>query len=145
MRVKDIAQVAYKLNTISGLDAAQRCFYTLIVIIAIGVLGLTPLPQKGKNKPWLFTSRPLSLHSHFSNIYNSTQQRKYALIDNNEDKDFSVEDSPLFSKLFAVAIGLLILSSINSQWWEIFFDKIKSFTYISFFSSLPLRSPPLFL
>jgi hypothetical protein len=31
------------------------------------------------------------------------------------------------------------------QWWEIFFDKIKSFSSISFFSLLPLRSPPLFL
>ncbi len=129
---------------IGNWDTIKKYFYFLIVISILGALGPILLSTKGVQKDSrLFTLSSLTLYSHSLGINDSPKQ-KYALLENGEDNDFSVKDSQTFSRLLAVAIGLLILPSINLQWWETFFGEIKSFFYILFFSLLPLRSPPLF-
>ena len=127
-------------------DTIKKYFYFLIVISILGGLGPILLSKGVQKNSRLFTSTPLILFSRYSHSLgiNDSPKQKYALLENGEDNDFSVKDSQTFSRLLAVAIGLLILPSINLQWWETFFGEIKSFFYILFFSSLPLRSPPLF-
>ena len=143
MRVKYITRMFSRLSRIDNLDPIKRYFYILIVISVLGTLGSIPVSKGIQERSWLFTLSFLNLGSQFSNI-NDLAKRKYALFDNDEDNDFSVKDSQILSKLFAVAIGLLMFPSINLQWWETFFDKLRFFYYIFFFSSIPLRSPPLF-
>lgn len=126
---------------ITNWDTIKVYFYVLIVISILGILGPIPVSNKVQNESSLSDRSFLALYS--LNINNSTKQ-SYALLENGEDNDFSVKDSQVFSKLFAVAIGPLILSSINLQQWENLFNEIRSFSYIFSFSSLPLRSPPLF-
>ncbi|GEM_PF-5884078 len=132
-----------RLSGMGNWDTIKKYFYLLVVISILGALGPILLSKGVQKNSQLFTLSSFTLYSHSLGINDSPKQ-KYALLENGEDNDFSVKDSQTFSRLLVVAIGLLILPSINLQWWETFFGEIKSFFYISFFSSLPLRSPPLF-
>lgn len=135
MRAKDTIQIFSSIGSVTRLDAVRRLLYVLIIIAAIGILGLISLPQKAS-----------IFHSHF--LDNLTQQN-YLLPD---EEDFGITKDDLSIKslkgsfeFFSIASIKLITSPLNSH-WEIFSDPVNSCSYISIFVSLPLRSPPyLFL
>ena len=133
MRAKDTIQIFSSISGVIGLDAVKRLLYILIVIAAIGILGLISLPRKA----------PI-FHSHF--LDNLTQQN-YLLPDEDDSginkDDLSIESLKGSFEFFSIASIKLMTSPLNSH-WEIFSDPVNSCSYISIFVSLPLRSPPLF-
>ncbi len=117
----------------------------LIVIAVIGTLGLTSLPQKVPHKSWILTLTPSVLHSHF---LNNLIQQNYTIpskddLDTDKD-DFTVEGLKKFFGFFSIAnLKFLTSSALNPNWESL--NSIDSSPYnITFFASLPLRSPPLF-
>lgn len=127
---------------INNWDTIKAYLCILVVISVLGVLGPIPVSNKVQKNPWLSTLSSTTFCLHYIN--GSTKQG-CALLGNDEDNDLSVEDSQTPFKPFKATIGLLVFAFINSHWWEIFSDEIRSFSCVSFFSLLPLRSPPLFL
>jgi hypothetical protein len=141
MKAQHIMQIFSRNSGVIGSDTVNKCFYILIVISVLGTLGLISVSKKAQQKSWLFTS---SIPRSPSLNINNSITHGYLLLDNVENDDPIVEHLKLFSKLFAVAIGLFLIASFINSHWKFLFDEIKCFLNISFFSPLSLRSPPLF-
>ncbi|MCI0454902.1 MAG: hypothetical protein L0Y68_07910 [Candidatus Dadabacteria bacterium] len=114
----------------------RRYLLLLIVVVIAGTVGPISLSQQIKDKQWLSTSSSFIFHPHASDNLNKD---KYAVRDQD---DFTTEDYQVFDKFFLLDNSNLLTSPLNSN-WGVFLDAGNSSPYVSFFSSLPLRSPPL--
>jgi len=136
VRIKHIIQ---KTICTTGSNTAKKYIRVLIVSAAFGTLVLLiPSSKEAEQK-----SRPFTLNSSISRVHFSgcLTQENYLLSDND---DFTLEGSPKFYGQSFIANPNLSTNLPISSIWEISSGVRESSPYISFFSYLPLRSPPLF-
>lgn len=143
MRVKDIMQIFSRLTEATRTDTVKKYLSVLTIIIVVGTLGLISLPQRSQQKSWISASNASTFQSHF---INNLIKQEYLLPDedNTNIDDFSEESFKKFHKWFTITNFELVANTFINPHLEIFFDAGKFSPYISFFASIPLRSPPLF-
>ncbi len=132
-------------------NAAKRVLYVLTIIPVVGTLGLTSLPQISQQEPdWISALSGPIFRLYF---INNVSQESYLSPDkgnsdidedNSNIDDFRVESFKRFQGQFWIAHPRLLTNHFINKHWEIFIDTGRYSPYISFFASLPLRSPPLF-
>jgi hypothetical protein len=143
MKAIDIMHIFSSLSGVTGLDTVKKWLCVLIVIAGIGTLGPISLPQEVQQKSWLLTSSPLIFHPY---LLDNLVQEKGIILDEDhftlDGDDCAIQRSQIFLELSPIANVKLLTSPLINLHWVTFFDTIKSSPYVSFFASLPLRSPP---
>jgi hypothetical protein len=133
--IKSFKQILAKRSYPILLYTGKRYLRVLIVFVLIGTLG--PVSHhKVRARSWPFTLRS-SIHR--LHLLPGLIQRKYVLFED----DSSLKDSKRSSKQFTARNLELLASHFHSYWLSIF-DRVRQSSYIAFFASFPLRSPPTF-
>jgi hypothetical protein len=135
MIVKNSKQTLTKRSELILLDTAKRYLSVLIVFLLIGTLG--PVSNaKVRARSWPFTFGPSINRLH---LLHGLIHLKYVLFED----DSQQKDSKRSFKQFSARNLELLASHFNSYWLSIF-DRVKHSSYIAFFASFTLRSPPSF-
>jgi hypothetical protein len=129
--------IFYRFSGTSKSDTLKSYICLLTAILVISTLGSTPISTKVKHKFSLSASSSFIFRPH---ALDNLNKEKYALLDKD---DFTIENCQVFHKAFSLDSSKLLIYPLGSH-CGFFLDIGKSSVYISFFASLPLRSPPLF-
>ena len=135
MIIKSFKQTVTKRSDLILLDTAKRYLSVLIVFLLIGTL--EPVSNaRVRTRSWLSTFRPSINRLH---LLHGLIHLKYVFFED----DSQQKDSKRSFKQFSARNLELLASHFNSYWLSIL-DRVKHSSYIAFFASFPLRSPPSF-
>jgi hypothetical protein len=142
MRAKGVTRMLlfFTPRRINKLDTIKNYLFVLIVFAVAGTLGLLSLSHDDQQKSRLFNSESFIPRSH---LLDDLIRKKYVLLED----DFTVKDSKKSLRQFPIGDFELLTNSHLNLHREVFFNGVESsssISFISFFGSLNLRSPPLF-
>lgn len=135
MIVKSFKQTLTKGSDAILLETAKRYLSVLIVFLLMGTIGQVS-NAKVRARSWPFTFRPSINRLH---LLHGLIHLKYVFFED----DSQQKDSKRSFKQFPARNLKLLASHFNSYWLSIF-DRVTHSSYIAFFASFSLRSPPSF-
>lgn len=144
MNGKDIVEIFSRPCGVSRPSVVKRCLLVLVLVAAMGTLGLISSSDKVPQQSWPLNSDSSVFHPHF---FINLVAQKSILADEDDTIDkynFNIEGYKKLFNLFSIANPRFLISPNLNLTWETICDSINSSPYTSFFALLPLRSPPLF-
>jgi len=112
-----------------------------MLIVGIAALRLIPLYHDVHQNRWLINSASVIFNSHSDN---STQD-VCALFDDDDSKENEILSLKFFKNFFypsSLYNVTYLAHPFSCHYWETLYHSIKHYNYNTFFTLLPLRSPP---